>query len=287
MRWSPAVPSVLSTAYPLFLHSLVSSSSLSSDNQGLEVPCPELGVVLRLGGGSRSLHTCPEAGYGLGRPRGASAKVQRHLAVSTNPQDLEHHLLVIPGFSGNLTSLFLHFIVTAQPGGQAAHATEEEKGGGTFTTCATNTSTASCACCRTPQKNARENISSTKPLSWGHPLLFTSPSSNRNNKLSHWHNHPGTLLRRHFCLVAVSNQRKMLLEHSNLFIPCTAVALGSVMKGALLAAGSQAARCGGDHRSVCKYRSGGVQPFGMRERKINATSPLRATGNLHLSNCTS
>lgn len=42
-----------------------------------------------------------------------------------------------------------------------------------------------------------------------------------------------------------------------------------------------------DHRSVCKYHSGRVQPFGMRKRKINATSPLRATGTLHLSNCTS
>lgn len=29
-----------------------------------------------------------------------------------------------------------------------------------------------------------------------------------------------------------------------------------------------------DHRSVCKYCNGRVQPFGVRERKINAISPL-------------
>lgn len=34
--------------------------------------------------------------------------------------------------------------------------------------------------------------------------------------------------------------------------------------------------------SVGKYRSGRAQPFGMRKRKINATSPLRATGTLLL-----
>lgn len=125
--------------------------------------------------------------------------------------------------------------------------------------------------------------------SLGAPLAvhFFSPSCNSNNKLSHWHNHLGTLLCNRLCLVAASSQHKMLLENSNLFISCTPVALGSVIKRALLAAGSQAVRCGGDHRSVCKYRSGRVQPFGMRERKINATSPLRATGTQHLSNCTS
>lgn len=150
-----------------------------------------------------------------------------------------------------------------------------------------NTSTGSYACCHTHARNATQNISSTKPLSWEHLLLFTSLQvvTGTTNYLT------GTTTLAcscdHLCLVAVSSQHKMLLENSNLFISCTPAVLGSVIKWALLAAGSWAARCSGDHRSVCKYHSGRVQPFGMRERKINATSPLRATGTLHLSNCTS
>lgn len=98
--------------------------------------------------------------------------MQRHLAISTNPQDLEHHLLVIPGFSGNLTSCFLHFSITAKTGGQATHATKEEKGGSP-SGYVQHFNRALCLLPHT-QKNTMQNISSTKPLSWGHALLFTS-----------------------------------------------------------------------------------------------------------------
>lgn len=211
--------------------------------------------------------------------------MQRHLAISTNPQDLEHHLLVIPGFSGNLTSCFLHFTVTAKPGGQTMRSTEEEKGG----SASRHVQHFKGVICHTHKKKRHAEYLLHQAPFLGAPLAvhFFSPSRNSNNKLSHWHNHLGTLLCNHLCPVAASSQHKMLLENSNLFISCTPVALGSVIKRALLAAGSQAVRFDGDHRSVCKYRSGRVQPFGMREKKINATSPLRATGTLHLSNCIS
>lgn len=100
----------------------VSGSSLSSNIQGPQVSCPGLGVVLQLGGGSRSLTLQPRSWV---RPGMAKRSFKGAEATSTNPQDLEHHLLVIPGFSGNLTSCFLHFTVTAKPGGQTVCATEE------------------------------------------------------------------------------------------------------------------------------------------------------------------
>lgn len=152
-----------------------------------------------------------------------------------------------------------------------------------------NTSTGLHGCCHTLRKNAIENISSPSPSPGVTPCRFTSFLQALTGTTNYLTGITTLALSRvtHFCLVAVPSQHKMLLENSKLFIPCAPVAVGSVIKRALLTAGSRAAGCGGDHRSVCKYRSGRVQPFGMRERKINATSPLRATGTLHLSNCTS
>lgn len=127
----------------------------------------------------------------------------RHLGTSTNPQGLEHHLLVIHGFSGNLTSLLPPCRHPRKAWGDkrvvGALQALQDFSRVPHTLTATHTK-----CHELPQ-----------PLSWELCCSFL-PSFN-SSKLSHWHSHTDTLLCHHPCLVAQSSRCKMVLQSSNLF----------------------------------------------------------------------